>query len=383
LPADGSLILGTPVDLLFWLLPFVSKLASRFPVFSISELLREVAPEDGSSPPSLEAKALRKLFEVVFKQQVESACAAVCDVTGGDEAGEGEIAVPKQYRFSEKRCLKVLVAKTGRVAQLMKKRMDAALEQLKAQQSSFSAVSRPLMPQAASSSSSSSSGSSEASSAAGGSLAALEAQHWTTALEVLSEYCSNDWINKVKGAVPAVKAAEAAAAAVAASSAAATATASASAAAAAPAAKKPMHHAMAMPEDDKDEDDGDDYEGSGSAKAGAAAGEEDKPVDKAAAWNQAALEDDKFNRFTRPSSSSVATGSAASVDATSPAAPAGSAGSETSPASAGSGAAQASGVKRKLSPAAGSSAPSLAHKKLAQTNIKGMKPMTAFFGVKK
>jgi hypothetical protein len=86
-------------------------------------------------------------------------------------------------------------------------------------------------------------------------------------------------------------------------------------------------------------------------------------------WNAKALEDDSLMKFTRIGGA----GGGGGASAPSPAS--GSAAGDTS-------AGSAVGVKRTASGASAAATLTVAQKKLASTNIKGMKTMGAFFGAK-
>lgn len=384
--SDGCALVATPVDALFWLLPHMGRLSARDLAFSVEELLKELAPATSSS---MAARALQRILQSSLREQCEAACSAVCDLLASDASGTetSSAAQPPKYNLSISKATTVLLARAARVARSARERASKAVAALRAAQSSFSAVSRTVAPAAAAESASSSAGagtgsSSPDSSAAGAGaaagraasvpLASIEAVHWETALEVLSEYVASEWLDRLKAAIPALRSASAAGTGAGPKPAGAAAAGAVGSRAASGAAS--MHHDGDADYGEEPEDGSGVASGAGagampSSSSSAAAAAASSGASKAAMWNAQALEDDALTKFTRIGSSSGGGGGGGSGSAA------------TSPSSVGGGgtaadAAAGTGVKRK----APTPTLTVAQRKLAAVNTKGMKSMTAFFG---
>lgn len=349
--SSGAPLAATPVDLIFWLLPALRRLASSGQPFSCEAVIAEAAPVGGSDRSGGTASATRmdsqRTLRVLLSRGLPpgTVCAAIrpyVDISGSGSGSssssggaEDSCACSRGVRFvlNEKRATRMLAVKAARVARMLQLRADRSVASLRAQQASFStcsiAVSEPPTVPATATEAASSALSIQNSGAAIP-LSSIALVHWENALEALGEYLNADWLRLVRESI---------------------------AAAACPALQP--HFAVAAGPcavatradggDDRQpsppDDDNESVDGTSAAPARAG---ETATEDKAAKWNALALEEESTLRFTR-----IGAGGGGGVSGDS-----------------------APVAKTKQMP----SAPTPAQKRLAATNTKGMKSITSFFG---
>jgi hypothetical protein len=349
--SSGAPLVATPVDLGLWLLPALRLLAASGAPFACAALpaAAEAAAAAGGAARADAARTLRLLLAEGLP--AGALCAAmqpyVDAVAGGEPAAAASGAPPAgacacargaRFALNEARAAQVLAAKAARVARALQARADRAVAALRAAQATFSSHSVAVAADGAAAPAAAAAAPSASDPAAPAALDGIAAAHWEGALEALGEYLSPDWARAVRGAL-AASASPALRAALPPADDRRAAERPSGGSAASAAAWEPT-----SPPDSSDDD--------GAPAAAAAASSAAAAADgKAAKWNALALEEDSTLRFTRIGAGGGGGGGG------------------------GEGAA-ASAAKPKPAP----SAPTLAHKRLAATNTKGMKPIAAFFG---
>ena len=179
--ADGSLLLATRVDAVFFLLPLLTKNGSRYS--PLSQYLVSSGPE------SLSLDRLKSLVGV------HDAMASLCDVN----AVMGEDLDDLLYRLNRGKAAAHLAAKVRRTARVLQSQAEAQKSRLRAQMGTFSATSTAIAPSASAALSQTSTATSDVT--MDDVSVPIQPEHLLTSLGILSDYLDDSWTEEVAAAL--------------------------------------------------------------------------------------------------------------------------------------------------------------------------------------